>query len=307
MAAPKLGYRTTAEEALRGADLRGKRAIVTGGNSGLGAETVRVLAGAGADVVLCSRSVQAGQVVADAIAAAGAPGKVTVAELDLASLPSVGRFAASAAATALPLHLLVLNAGVMAPPLGRTEQGFETQIGVNHIAHQYLTGLLLPGIKAQGEPARVICVSSVGHKMGTIVLDDLNYERRSYSRWPAYGQSKLANILFTKELARRLREEKSAVEAFVLHPGVIPTPLGRHMGWLGTMLNAVSSKFQKTVPQGAATTVWAATAPELAGRSGAYLADCQVAEPNRQAQDADMARALWDKTEELIAAATTKS
>ncbi|PRW05915.1 retinol dehydrogenase 12-like [Chlorella sorokiniana] len=301
-----LGYRSTALDALRGADLSGKVAVVTGGNSGIGVETVRALAHAGADVTLCSRSAEAGQRVADELQP-GAKGKISVQQLDLADLTSI-KAAGEALAASLPrLDLLILNAGVMACPEGRTKDGFEMQIGTNHFGHFYLTQLLLPKMKASGGPGRIVAVSSTAHTMGKLDVEDLNWERRKYSAWGSYGQSKLANILFVKELAHRLGLEGSPLAAFALHPGVIKTPLQRHMGWEAAIMNFLGGPFMKSTQQGAATSVYAATAAELDGQSGAYLADCKVASPSKAAQDGQTARALWDKTEQLLGAALAKA
>lgn len=333
------GFYTTAEEALQGADLTGKVALVTGGNSGLGAETVRVLAGAGADVVLCSRSVAAGQAVADRIKAAAKPhtqgkpalGKITVVPLDLADLHSVQTFVQHPAVASLPsCHLLVLNAGIMGlPKREETQQGLEAQWGTCHVGHQYLTQLLLPKMRAQGAPARVVALTSFGHNFATeLPLDDLNWERRTYSAWPAYGQAKLSNALFARELARRMEEEGAPISAYSVHPGFIDTPLSRHMSGGGVVrllwraLSAVPGVpgllGSKSIPQGASTTIFACVAPELEGRSGEYLADCQVGSqagglwgrrmchPSALARDGELARGLWEKTEQIIAAALKK-
>ncbi|PSC68474.1 WW domain-containing oxidoreductase [Micractinium conductrix] len=307
MAKP-LGHRSTALEALQGADLTGKLAVVTGGNSGIGVETVKALAHAGADVMLCSRSVEAGDRVAAELQAGGVKGKIRVKQLDLADLASVKAMGAELAASLPRLDLLILNAGVMACPKGTTKQGFETQIGTNHFGHFYLTQLLLPKMKAQGAPARVVVVSSSAHTMVKgIPLDDINFEHRKYGAWSSYGQSKLANVLFAKELARRLGEEGSPVKAFCLHPGVIKTNLQRHMGFSAFLLNTFAGPFMKTVPQGAATSVYSATAPELEQRSGAYLADCKVAAASKAGQDAELAKAFWTKSEEMLAAALAQA
>ncbi|KAI7837673.1 hypothetical protein COHA_008534 [Chlorella ohadii] len=305
MPAP-LGYRSTALDALRGVSLSGKVAVVTGGNSGIGVETVRALAHAGADVTLCSRSAEAGQRVADQLQP-GLKGKISVQKLDLADLSSIKAAADQLSASLPRLDLLILNAGVMACPQGRTKDGFEMQIGTNHFGHYYLTQLLLPKMKASGGPGRIVAVASTAHKMGKLSLEDLNWERRKYSAWGSYGQSKLANILFAKELARQLKEEGSPILAFSLHPGVIKTPLQRHMGWEAAIMNFIGGPFMKTTQQGAATSVFAATAAELEGQSGAYLADCKVATPSKAAQDGEAARALWVKTEELLGAALAKA
>jgi NAD(P)-dependent dehydrogenase (short-subunit alcohol dehydrogenase family) len=301
----KMGYRTTAEQALQGTDLTGKVAVVTGGNSGIGTETVRALALAGADVVLCSRSPELGEAAAAKIRATGVKGKVSVKPLDLADLASVRKFAADVSAELPRLDLLILNAGVMACPLSRTKQGFEMQIGTNHVGHYALTDKLLPKLRASGtkaSPARIVAVASTAHAMGAIDLEDLSYEHgRKYAAWSAYGQSKLANILFAKQLAVRLEAEGAPVTAVSLHPGVISTGLSRHMGWLETPFKVLGGLFMKSIPQGAATTIVAATAPDLP--PGAYLADCKVAKPTKAGEDMKMAAALWDKTEALIKAA----
>jgi len=296
----KLGYRTSAIEALQSASLDGKRAIVTGANSGIGVETVRALAHAGADVILCSRSVEAGEKVAEELRASGVKGKITVKPLDLSDFASIKAFADDCNKELPRLDLLILNAGVMACPLSRTKQGFEQQIGVNHIGHFYLTQQLLPKVKSSGtadSPARVVAVSSSAHQFGKIGLEDLNYEKRRYSSWGSYGQAKLANLLFAKELAKRMEAEGAPVLAYSLHPGVISTNLQRHMGFGGMVLR-LFNPLMKTVSQGASTSVYAATAAGVP--SGSFLADCSVAKPSKAGQDAAMATALWEKTEELV-------
>lgn len=197
------GKGRTALQCVGDANLTGKTAIVTGGNSGIGVETVRALSHAGCSVILCARNPTDGKIVADAITSSGEPGPIQVQQLDLADLNNVQSFTDRINASIPKIDYLILNAGVMACPLSRTAQGFETQIGVNHIGHFHLTNLLLPKLKAQGTPARVIAVSSEGHKMGKIDLEDMQWEQRKYTKWGAYGQSKLANILFAKELAAR--------------------------------------------------------------------------------------------------------
>jgi len=227
-------------------------------------------------------------------------GKVYVKSLDLSDFSSIKSFSTASVKDLSRLDLLILNAGVMACPLMRTKQGFEQQIGVNHIGHFYLTQLLLPKLKATGTaeaPARVIAVSSSAHKMGSIHLEDLNYENRRYSAWGSYGQSKLANILFAKELNKKMVAEGSPVTAVSLHPGVIATNLQRHMGFSGYILG-LFRPFMKSPSQGASTSVFAATAQGIPG--GAFLQDCQVATPTKAAQDETMATELWKKTEELI-------
>lgn len=303
MTGKSMGSRTTAIEALQGADLSGKVAIVTGANSGIGVETVRALTHAGADVVLCSRDLAAGDRAAESIRSGNVKGKITVKQLDLADFSSISAFSESVNKELSRLDLLILNAGVMACPLMRTKEGFEMQIGVNHIGHFYLTSLLLPKLKASGtaeSPSRVVSVSSLAHTFGQINLEDLNYNQRKYYSWGSYGQSKLANVLFVRELARRMEAENSHVKAYSLHPGAIKTNLQRHMGWMNIPFS-LFSPLLKTQAQGAATTIVAATAPDIP--SGAYLADCKEAKSSAAGRDMSVASALWAKTEELVSKA----
>src|ERR1700761_3348351 len=200
-------------------DLTGRTAIVTGANSGIGLATARALAGRGARVILAVRARARGEAAAAAIA-----GMTEVRPLDLASLTSVRAFARDWSG---PLDLLVNNAGVMIPPLSRTADGYELQFGTNHLGHFALTNLLLPRITAAG---RVVTVSSSVHQVGRIDFGDLNWERRRYRRWRAYGQSKLANLLFTTELQRRLTGADSAIRAMAAHPGYAATTLQANSG-----------------------------------------------------------------------------
>lgn len=298
----KLGSRTTAEEALRGVSLAGKTAIVTGANSGIGVETCRALAKAGAKVIMAVRSLPQAEEVAFKIRQeTGAT--IVVKSLDLTDLTSVKAFAKWFDETGDSLQLLINNAGVMATPLGVTKQHIELQLGTNHVGHFFLTNLLRPAL-ARGAPSRVINVSSEAHKSGRgtrlmeTIDDDRTHSRRKYKPFDAYGDSKLANILFTRELAKVLPK---GVETFTLHPGVIPTPLSRSMGIGGAIFRVAGRPFMKSVAQGAATTVYAAVAPELTGKSGMYLKDCHEARPTRDAQDDVLAKKLWDATEKLIA------
>lgn len=299
-------HKTALEALPESVDLTNSTAIVTGGNSGIGTETVKVLATAGCDVILCARNTQQGEEVAAELKKDPAvKGNITVKQLDLANLASVKAFAEGVLSNELatrPLNLLILNAGVMACPLMRTTDGFEMQIGTNHLGHAYLTRLLLPKLKAQTEKSRVVVLSSEGHNMGCIDLDDLNYSKRSYSQWGAYGQSKLANILFSKELARRLNEEGlgDKIVTYSLHPGVIQTNLTRHMGAQKIMMSMMKP-ILKSIPQGAATTITAATQPvDTLPPSGSYLKDCKEAKTSKNGQDAGMAKKLWELTENVI-------
>jgi NAD(P)-dependent dehydrogenase (short-subunit alcohol dehydrogenase family) len=251
---------------------------VTGASGGLGAETARRLAGAGAAVTLTARDLDKGARVAAEIRAAAPRADVEVLELVLHEPDSVRRFAKEWLSRHRRLDLLVNNAGVMACPLQRTREGFELQFATNHLGHFLLSCLLAPALRA-GAPARVVSVSSAGHRFSPVVFDDVHFERRPYDKWSAYGQSKTANVLFAVELDRRLSGE--GVRANALHPGAIVTELGRHL--VPDDLQVLRSRQPggqlrfKTVEAGAATSVWAATAPELEGQGGLYLEDCHVA------------------------------
>jgi NAD(P)-dependent dehydrogenase (short-subunit alcohol dehydrogenase family) len=275
-------------------DMTGRSVIVTGANSGIGRAASRALARAGARVVLAVRDTDKGKT-----AAATMPGETEVRRLDLASLASIREFAA---AWEGDLDLLINNAGVMVPPLTRTADGFELQFGTNHLGHFALTNLLLDNITG-----RVVTVSSTGHRFGEINFDDLNWERRPYRRWRAYGQSKLANLLFTAELQRRLTAAGSTVLATAAHPGYASTNLQFHSGRRAQdVVSAVGNRlFGQDEDGGAQPTLYAATedipgnsfagpggfmeqrgAPKLVGRTDA-------------AKDADVARRLWEVSEEL--------
>lgn len=316
----EMGAKTTALEVVRhfgeGAYLKGKTAVVTGGNSGIGLEACKALASAGARVILCSRSVKNGtEAVETEVKQEGVGGYVVaepnieVKQLDLNSLKSVKALAEDLLKEER-IDYLVLNAGIMAlPQLEHTEDGFEKQIGVNHFGHFYLTQLLRSKLEAQSFPSRVVVLASTAHTMGNVDVNDLHYANgRAYSGWPAYGQSKLANILFAKELADQTAGTQ--ITACSVHPGVIQTNL-----WRSTLLSGVLSPIlnffiaDKTIPQGAATTVWACLSPSIAEADrGAYCKDCAPALPNAAGQDEDKSvrKALWKVTAEQIAQATEK-
>jgi NAD(P)-dependent dehydrogenase (short-subunit alcohol dehydrogenase family) len=284
---------TTTSEVLDGVDLSGKTALVTGASAGLGVETVRALRSAGCEVVGAVRDLdKARPLVGD-----------DLIELDLSDLDSV-RAAGEQIAKRLPrIDLMINNAGVMATPLGRTKQGFELQLGTNHLGHFVLTNALLPQLVSG---SRVVNVSSRGHFRSGIRWEDPHFRDEStYEKWTAYGQSKTANILFAVELDKRLSGQ--GIHAFALHPGVIMTELSRHLTTddttaLRSRLSGEKMVF-KTVEQGAATSVWAATATELEGTGGVYLEDCHVAGPVNEAHtegvmawatDPDEATRLWE-------------
>lgn len=296
-----LGKKTTAEQALGGQSLAGKIAIVTGASSGIGTETARVLALAGADVTLAVRNVKSGEEVAAQLRTQlpATAGKLSVEALDLGDLASVRAFAQRWVDSGKPLHLLVNNAGIMATPQGQTTQGFELQVGTNHLGHFALTTALVPVLE-KSAPARIVSLSSDLHKRGDgqRLVAALEKKPTSYSPFNAYGDSKLANVLFVKGLAKRLPK---GVEAFSIHPGVINTNLSRSMGFSGVIFRAIGGLFMKSIPQGAATSVFAATSPSLTGQSGAYLADCAVTPPSKQGDDPQLAETVWQLSEKAIA------
>jgi NAD(P)-dependent dehydrogenase (short-subunit alcohol dehydrogenase family) len=268
------GYRSTASEVLEGIDLSGKLAIVTGGYSGLGIETVRALVAAGTRVVVPSlRRASADEALAGIDA-------VEVDELDLGDQASVTAFAERFLASGRPLDLLINNAGIMATPETRVGPGWETQLATNHLGHFTLANLLWRRLAATGD-ARVVALSSRGHKRSDIRYDDLMFEH-GYDRWAAYGQSKTANSLFAVQLDTL--GQGAGVRAFAAHPGPIMTPLQRHLspeflreqGWVDDEGNP-SERF-KTSEQGAATATWAATSPQLEGMGGVYCENCDIAE-----------------------------
>ncbi|MBE1581231.1 SDR family NAD(P)-dependent oxidoreductase [Amycolatopsis roodepoortensis] len=269
------GARSTAAEVLDGIDLSGKLALVTGGYSGLGLETTRALANAGAHVVVPARR------PADAEAALAGISGTEVDELDLADLASVEAFARRFLATGRPVDLLIANAGIMAAPERRVGPGWESHFAICHLGHHALVSRLWPALKAAGG-ARVVSVSSSGHHSSPMRWDDVQFER-GYDRWLAYGQAKTANALFAVWLDTLGAEH--GIRAFSLHPGAILTPLQRHLrpeemverGWIDEHGNQADPDF-KTPEQGAATQVWAATSPMLDGMGGLYCEDCDVAE-----------------------------
>ena len=280
--------------------------MITGANSGLGLATARELARKGATVVMAVRSLDRGSQAADDIRAGIPAADLRLQQLDLASLESI-RQAATEVADATPrIDLLINNAGVMYTPRQRTADGFEMQFGTNHLGHFLFTNLLLPKV-LEGTSPRIVNLSSAAHAFSDVDLDDPGFETTDYDPWVAYGRSKTANVLFTVELAHRL---DGRALAFAVHPGVIQTELARHMPkeTVDELFERVKDRL-KTVEQGAATQVWAATAPELGTESGSYLANCQVGvvgEPTEHegvkdyAYDADTARRLWELSEELV-------
>ncbi len=268
---------STADDVLQGISLKGKRALVTGGSAGLGYETARALAKAGAEVIIAARDAAKVQEAVHTLREKSGSHAVHGMVVDLSSFASIRDFAAQFTAKYRNLQILVNNAGIMACPLTRTADGFEMQFGTNHLGHFLLTGLLLPVVTA-GRAGRVVCLSSGGHKFSAVDFDDINWETRPYEKWQAYGQSKTANALHALGVDRRYRDQ--GVRAFAVHPGMIITDLARHLGKEDIEAFSSGSKHGelkiKTVEQGAATTVWAATAPELRGKGGLYLEDCSI-------------------------------
>lgn len=271
---------STTSDIIRGVDLVGKVAIVTGGHSGLGLEAARTLALAGARVIVPARDVQRAR---NAIAEAG--GGMEVQPMDLTNPRSIDDFARNFVETGLPLHMLINNAGIMAlPELKRDAQGNELQFSTNHLGHFRLTMRLWSALQ-RARSARVVSVSSAGHRFSPVVFDDINFERRDYDPFLAYGQSKTANVLFTVALDQRGKDE--GIRAFALHPGGIAgTNLGAHVGL--DMLKKTGfvdendrpivdlDRDLKSVPQGAATHVWCAVSPQLDGKGGVFCADSDI-------------------------------
>jgi NAD(P)-dependent dehydrogenase (short-subunit alcohol dehydrogenase family) len=310
------GATSTAREVAAGHDLSGTRAIVTGGASGIGVETARALAEAGAEVTLAVRNESAG-IATMADIAKTAPGKVDVGKLDLSDLTSVAAFASNWGDK--PLNFLINNAGVMACPLEYTAQDLEMQIGTNHFGH-FLLGVLLSRAlmngAEDGRASRLVSLSSIGHRRGGVVFDDIHYRHRPYDKWEAYGQAKTANALFAVGFNERFAD--LGINANAVMPGGIMTPLQRHLpreemiafGWMDEAGN-VSDRF-KTTEQGAATSVWAAVGPELEGVGGLYLEHCNQAVPWTQdvpfegvmphALNPETAERLWAVSEETTGA-----
>jgi NAD(P)-dependent dehydrogenase (short-subunit alcohol dehydrogenase family) len=262
------GFHATAAEVAAGIDLSGRRAIVTGGASGIGVETARALAASGAEVTLAVRNLDAGRAAATTIAPETGDGAVRLARLDLADPTSVAEFVAGWDG---PLHVLVNNAGVMATPEAHTPEGLELQFATNHLGHFALAAGLHPALAA-GAPARIVSVSSSAHKLSPVVFDDIHFAFRPYDPWLAYAQAKTANVLFA--VGATARWAADGITANALMPGAIATNLQRHSGGMRT-----PAELQKTPAQGAATSVLLATSPLLEGIGGRYFVDNQEAEP----------------------------
>ncbi|XP_062064981.1 retinol dehydrogenase 14 isoform X1 [Lepus europaeus] len=283
--------------------MNGKTVLITGANSGLGRATAAELLRLGARVIMGCRDREraeeaAGQLRRELREAAGA-GELVVRELDLASLRSVRAFCREVLQEEPRLDVLINNAGIFQCPYTKTEDGFEMQFGVNHLGHFLLTNLLL-GLLKNSAPSRIVVVSSKLYKYGDINFEDLNSEQ-SYNKSFCYSRSKLANILFTRELARRL--EGTNVTVNVLHPGIVRTNLGRHIHiplLVKPLFNLVSWAFFKTPVEGAQTSIYLASSPEVEGVSGRYFGDCKEEELLPKAMDESVARKLWDISEVMV-------
>jgi NAD(P)-dependent dehydrogenase (short-subunit alcohol dehydrogenase family) len=310
------GATSTTDEVLRGINLSGKRVLVTGVSAGLGVETARALAAHGAEVIGAARDLSKAEAATQQVRAqASRGGSLHLVQLDLASLDSVRRCADGLNAGGKPFDVIIANAGVMACPKGTTVDGFETQFGTNHLGHFVLVNriasLLRPG-------SRLVNLSSAGHRYSDVNLEDPNFEHSPYAEFTAYGRSKTANVLFAVEFDRR--HKASGVRATAVHPGGIRTELSRHMtpealAKLVKEIDASQPKgtapfSYKSIPQGAATSVWAACVADAEAIGGRYCEDCHVAEvvsiPGLRAGvqpyavDPQHAQALWRKSEELV-------
>lgn len=306
------GFESTTDEVLEGVNLAGRRVLVTGVSAGLGVETARVLVEHGATVVGTARDLSKAKRALDA-AMGPAASKVELVEADLASLRSVRKAADEILAKKQPFDVIIANAGVMACPQGKTADGFETQFGTNHLGHFVLVNKLVPLLKSG---SRIVTLSSAGHQISDVNIEDPNFERTEYQPFLGYGRSKTANILYAVALDKRLKGR--GIRATSLHPGGIQTELGRHM--TPELIGVMQERFRKTtggamprfktVPQGAATQVWASFVAPADAVGGNYCEDCHVCEINDNentrvgvrsyALNADRAEALWRKSEEMV-------
>ncbi|MDG2305350.1 MAG: SDR family oxidoreductase [Candidatus Binatia bacterium] len=293
----KPNRKSTAEEVSAGVDLAGKTAIVTGANAGIGLETARVLALRGARVVMACRDIgkatKARKTIVRESEGALSPESFELRELDLASLASIRSFASDLKDENRPIHLLLNNAGVMLPDRRETSDGFEAHYGTNHLGHFLLTNLLLDPLRAAGS-ARVVNVASEAMQMSglTTELDDLNWERKKWSGWKAYGSSKLMNLMFTRTFQRRYAAE--GITSNALHPGIVRTELARSQSGPFIVLGLFMWPWMKKVGGGAATSVYAATAPEYAETGGEYLADCKPTRAPKLAAKESVQDRLWE-------------
>lgn len=312
------GAESTTDEVLDGVNLKGKRIFITGVSAGLGVETARALVAHGADVVGAARDPAKAEAATGAVRATAqaSGGSLELVDLDLASLASVRACADALVGDGRAFDVIIANAGIMACPKGQTQDGFETQFGTNHLGHFVLVNRIASLLRPGG---RLVNLSSSGHRFSDVNLDDPNFEATPYDEWQAYGRSKTANILFAVEFDRRHKAQ--GIRATALHPGAIKTELSRHMtaDVTAKMIAAIdeTQKAQggapfayKTIPQGAATSVWAAVVAPAEGIGGRYCEDCHVAEfqggagmrggVHPYALDPGRAKALWAKSEEMV-------
>jgi NAD(P)-dependent dehydrogenase (short-subunit alcohol dehydrogenase family) len=310
------GAASTTDEVLQGVNLSGKRVLVTGVSAGLGVETARALAAHGMEVVGAARDLSKAQAATEQVRAqARSGGSLHLVQLDLASLDSVRRCADGLLAAGRPFDVIIANAGVMAVPKGTTLDGFETQFGTNHLGHFVLVNRIASLLRSG---SRLVNLSSAGHRFADVDLEDPNFKHSPYAEFVAYGRSKTANVLFAVEFDRR--HKARGVRATALHPGAIQTELGRYMtpearDQLIANINASQPKGAapfswKSIPQGAATSVWASCVADAAAIGGRYCEDCHVAEITSilgvrggvqpYALDPQRAQALWRKSEELV-------
>ncbi|OIT31303.1 PREDICTED: short-chain dehydrogenase TIC 32, chloroplastic-like [Nicotiana attenuata] len=300
------GSASTAEQVTHGIDASSLTAIVTGGASGIGLETARVLALRKAHIIIAARNMEAANEAKQTILKENKSARVEILKLDLSSMKSIKAFADNFLALNLPLNILINNAGIMFCPFQLSKDGIEMQFATNHLGHFYLTNLLLDKMKettkATGIEGRIVNLSSVAHicpYWEGIQFHNIN-DKNSYQDKLAYGQSKLANILHANELSRRLQEEGVNITVNSVHPGLIMTNLMRHSALLMRILRVFTCFLWKNVPQGAATTCYVALHPSLKGVTGKYFVDCNEFKPSKLAQDEVLARNLWDFSNNLV-------
>lgn len=300
------GSASTAEQVTEGIDASNLTVIVTGGASGIGFETSRVLALRKAHVIIATRNLDAANEAKKKILEDNSSARVDVLHLDLSSIKSIKAFANDFNNLNLPLNILINNAGIMFCPYQLSEDGIEMQFATNHLGHFYLTNLLLDKMKqtakSSGIQGRIVNLSSVAHlhTCAEGIRFDMINDKSSYSDKKAYGQSKLANILHVKELSRRLQEEGANITVNAVHPGLIMTNLMRHSERLMRVIRLITYILWKNVPQGAATTCYVAVHPKLKDVTGKYFLDCNEFEPSKLANDEVLAKKLWDFSNKLV-------
>ncbi|GFP98363.1 short-chain dehydrogenase tic 32 chloroplastic [Phtheirospermum japonicum] len=301
------GSASTAEQVTQGIDATNLTAIITGGASGIGLETARVLALRNAHVFIAARNMEAANEARQLILKDNKNARVDVLKLDIASLKSIKAFADNFIALNLPLNLLINNAGIMFCPYQLSEDGVEIQFATNHLGHFYLTNLLLDKMKetasSTGIEGRIVNLSSIAHNYtykGGIRFEKIN-DRKRYNDKKAYGQSKLANILHAKELSQRLKAEGVNITANAVHPGLIMTKLFQYSGiWMKIFKFFTSVLLWKNISQGAATTCYVALHPSMKGVSGKYFVDCNEFKPSSLARNEVLAKRLWEFSTKLV-------